>query len=364
MQIKTFRGQTVQETIQLVRKELGPEAVIIKSKKVELSPGESCVEIMAAVEPDHSSHLKSEQGREDRTEFRDDIQEIKGLLSMLISSKSYFTQLQLEQPLAEIYHYLLLRGLDEKQTFLVLKKALQQMDGKPLTKEVIIREFCGQLLKRIRFAAPFQVVPSARRKIFTFLGPTGVGKTTTLAKLAAYLKIKKQWDVGVISVDTYRIGALNQLQTYTDILGIPLIVAQNSADLKLATERTRNCDVVLVDTIGKNFLQKQHVSDMGEIFSGLGSVYHFLVLSATAKDEDLRLIIKHFSVLGLQSLIFTKIDETVSHGSMINQLLKFPYPLAYLGTGQRVPEDIKAASSSLLVSCLFPSAKEFKKKEL
>jgi flagellar biosynthesis protein FlhF len=363
MQIRTFRAATVNEALQLVKKELGPDAVILKNERVTISPTKSYVEIMAATEPGLGDEAPGKEVAAADLRVCDDIKEIKSLLSMLISSKDYFTQLQIQQPLAEIYHSLLARGLDEKQTFLLLKKTLSESQEKTFKKKDIIKAFCRQLLSKVTLINPFRNEFLAKSKLFTFLGPTGVGKTTTLAKLAAHLKIKRQLDVGVISLDTYRIGAVDQLQHYAEILNVPMLVAQNAADLANAKDRFRNYDVVLVDTIGKNFLHRKHISELQAILNGDNDAQHLLVLSATAKDEDLRQTLRHFAPIKIRSLIFTKIDETLSPGNLLNQLLRFSYPLSYLGTGQCVPEDIVLASHKNLISFLFPAERDVKEEE-
>jgi flagellar biosynthesis protein FlhF len=350
MQIKSFRAPTIADAVNQVKKELGPDAIILGNKKISISPTESVVEVMAAIEPEPVT------GNEE-SEFQRDIQEIKSFLSMLISSKDYFTQLQVQQPLAEIYHSLIIRGLDEKHTYLLLNKALSPIDEGSSAKRQIIECFCRQLIDIIKFAKPFSQLSKVEDapSVFTFLGPTGVGKTTTLAKLAAYLKVKRKIKLGIISVDTYRIGAADQLLTYANILNVPLRLAMNRNEFQAAREHFQQQDVILVDTIGRNFLQRQHVETMHEIFAGTENIRHLLVLSATAKDVDLQRTINHFHPLDLHSLIFTKVDETTIHGCIINQLLRFPYPLSYLGTGQRVPEDIELATHKRLLALLFPA---------
>ena len=358
MQIKTFRAPTIAEAMNRVKKELGPDAIILGNKKVVLSPVESIVEVMAAVERDA---VKSN----DESEVKRDMEEIKSFLSMLISSKDYFTRLQMKQPVAEIYHSLIIRGLDEKQTYLLLKKVLQQIDEEEAGKRQIVQCFCRQLIDAIHFSKPFQQLSKRKGSppIFTFLGPTGVGKTTTLAKLAAYLKVKRQCKLGIISIDTYRIGAADQLQTYANILGSPLALAVNKNEFERARERFQQQDAILVDTIGRNFLRGQYVETVQDIFANAENIQHFLVLSATAKDTDLKQTIFHFQPMDIASLIFTKIDETMDHGCMINQLLRFPYPLSYLATGQRVPEDIELATHRRLLSLLFPPGNGSSRKE-
>jgi flagellar biosynthesis protein FlhF len=357
MQVKTFKAATISLALDQVKKELGPNAIILGNKKVALSPDEFYIEVMAAVEPDAPVPSQPKPAAGQSSEMQNDIQEIKSFLSLLISSKDYFAQLQMQQPMAEVYHSLLLLGLDEKQTYILLKKAMAQLDDGPVEKERIAEEFCRQVLAKVKFARPFHNLSVAHRAphVFTFLGPTGVGKTTTLAKLAAYLKIRRQLEVGLISADTYRIGAVDQLQTYAKILDIPLIVAQSKEELYQARDRFRHQDVILVDTIGKNYLNKHHVDDLRGIFDRCENIHHFLTLSATAKDGDLKQTIMHFRPMNINSLIFTKVDETLGHGSIINQLLRFPYPASYLGTGQKVPEDIELATQKRLMTFLFPT---------
>lgn len=358
MQVKTFRAPTIRQALEQVKRELGQDAIILGNKRVNLSPTESLIEVMAAIEPEPPPAAPAEEPVAMEDSLKSDIQEIKGLLSLLISSKDYFSQLQLEEPLADIFHGLLLRGLDEKQSYILLKKALLQLDeDAPRDKQQLINGVCQQLLDKIKFSRPFSSISSPQNlgRIFTFVGPTGVGKTTTLAKIAAYLKIKRQLEIGIISLDTYRIGALDQVRTYANILAIPFIVAQNREEFHHARDQFRNHDVVLVDTTGKNFLRQDHINDLKGILEGCENIHHFLVLSATAKDADLKQTITHFRPMNIHSLIFTKVDETLSHGCMINQLLRFPHALSYLGTGQRVPEDIELATHKRLLTFLFPS---------
>ncbi|OIQ01663.1 MAG: hypothetical protein AUK55_01315 [Syntrophobacteraceae bacterium CG2_30_61_12] len=355
MQVRTFRAPTISQALELVKKELGPDAIILSNKKVTPAVGKPQVEVMAAVDKETGKPDGNGGGaRPAGQEIHNELKEIKGFLSMLISSKGYWTQLQMEEPLAEIYHGLLVRGLDEKYTYMLLKDIVGQLEDARLGKRELLTAFCRRLLDRIDIARPFEQFPTAAAHCFTFVGPTGVGKTTTLAKLAALLKVRYKLTVGVISIDTYRIGAVDQLKTYTDILELPFQVVQNHDDLQRARQHFGDYDVVLIDTIGKNYLDRQHIEDLLAVFEADGGYHHFLVLSATAKDEDLAQTIKNFSALKTDSLIFTKVDETLNHGSMLNQLLRFRRPLSYLGTGQRVPEDLLAPSRKQMLSLLFP----------
>ncbi len=356
MQVKTFTAPTMEKALALVKKELGPEAIILSTRKVPSDSGESWTEVSAAREQRISAPETGPGNDFPAAEMIRDVQEIKSFLSLLISSRDHLTQLRANRPLAELYHSLLVHGLDEKQVFILLSKALSELDGEPAERPAIFNAFCKQLVGKINCARPFRVVSSSGGPaVYSFLGPTGVGKTTTLAKLAAYLKIKRRFELGIVSLDTYRIGAVEQLKTYAEILEIPFSVAQNKSDLRNALHDLSHCDAIMVDTTGKNYLNQEHVRHLHSLFENVPRFSHFLVLSATAKDEDLRQTIVHFRGIDINSLIFTKLDETVHHGCIVNQLVRFNYPVSYLGTGQRVPEDIEAATQKRLLAFLLPA---------
>ncbi len=357
MQVKTYRAPTINRALELVKSELGEDALILGNKKVSVSPTENYVEVMAAIDPGNPDPLPSQPAPGLDVQAQQDLQEIKSFLSLLISSKDYFSRLQMQEPLAEVYHSLLIRGLDEKHCYVLLKNALTQAEDTALAKRQVVESFCRELLARIKFARPFHnLTPTASDPCtFSFLGPTGVGKTTSLAKLAAYLKIKRSLEVGIISIDNYRIGAASQLSTYSEILDIPFQVVQSTVEFQHARQQFKHHDVVLVDTSGRNYLRRSHVHELKELFGKNKNLHHFLVLSATAKDNDLKQTILHFDPIPLHSLIFTKVDETLTIGSVINQLLRFSCPVSYLGTGQQVPEDMELASPRRLLSFLFPS---------
>ncbi len=351
MQVKTFKAATMEKALSLVKKELGPDAIIMNSRK-----GESGFEVSAAREQHIAPASENPANGDASAEMLNGIQEIKSFLSLLISSKDQLAQLQANQPLAELYHSLLVRGLNEKQVFILLSKAVSDLNGDPVDRRQMYNAFCKRFVAKISCARPFKAISSASGPgVFTFLGPTGVGKTTTLAKLAAYLKIKRQMRLGIISLDTYRIGAVDQLQTYASILEVPFSVAQSETELTGALDDFRHCDAVLIDTTGRNYLNREHVRHLHTVFDKAQRLSHFLVLSATAKDEDLKQTIIHFREININSLIFTKLDETFHHGCILNQLLRFNYPISFMGTGQRVPEDIEPATQKRLLSFLLPA---------
>lgn len=357
------------EAMEMIKRELGPDAVILKSgKTVDASSGEALFEVQAAI--DNNQEITTYPSRDTSGQLKEiegKIEEIKHFLTLLVSTKEQFTHLHNHEVLFKTYHYLLMQELDEKKIYLLLTRAMKHVKNEKSRKS-IIAAFCRELMNSISIIEPFSDINQPGNKagtkpqppsIYTFIGPTGVGKTTTLAKLAARLKFTQGVNVGVISFDSYRIGASEQIETYARIMELPFATVQSKEELEFARKQMKDCSVVFVDTTGRNFLLPQHVLELAEVFSNMGDIRHFLVLSATAKDRDLTRTIQQFDSLGIYALIFTKIDETLHHGNVINQLLRFPYPLAYLGTGQRVPEDIEGATKRKLLQLIFPRKEDF-----
>lgn len=193
---------------------------------------------------------------------------------------------------------------------------------------------------------------SFTKKYVNVVGPTGVGKTTTLAKLAAHCVLNHKKRVAFITTDTYRIAAIDQLMTYAKILNVPLEVCYNTEDFQRATERFSHYDVVLIDTAGRNFRNQQYVDDLKQIIDFEKEMETFLVLALTSKQRDMMDIYQQFSSIKINKFIFTKVDETSSYGSIVNMVLACQLPVAYITNGQNVPDDLLEASSLLLMKTI------------
>lgn len=183
-------------------------------------------------------------------------------------------------------------------------------------------------------------------------GPTGVGKTTTLAKLAADQLFRHGRKVGMITSDTYRISAVEQLRTYASILNVPLEVVQSPGDLQRAMSRLESCDLVLMDTAGRNFRNEMFVAELQSLFAPALKSETYLVLSLTSKSRDMKMITEHFSKYKLDKVILTKLDETCSYGPVYNLLNDFPLSLAYITNGQNVPDDLLMPTGEMLCGLL------------
>ena len=195
-------------------------------------------------------------------------------------------------------------------------------------------------------------------RIVALLGTTGVGKTTTLAKIAAKFVLEQRTNVALITADTYRISAVEQLKTYSDILELPLEIVYNPQELASALERYRDRDLVLIDTAGRSQHNDYQLRELEEFLRVNPRIEKHLVISATTKATDARQIIKKFSQVEPDRIIFTKIDETNSLGMIINLLHDKKFSLSYITTGQSVPDDIERASNDILVNSLFKKIDE------
>ena len=190
---------------------------------------------------------------------------------------------------------------------------------------------------------------------FLFLGPTGVGKTTTIAKVASRFKVDYGKKVAFLTADTYRIAAAEQLRTYANILDTPLTVIYSSEEMNAAIERVKDYDLVLVDTAGFSYKNEDQRKDMRNLIESLDDKYEkdvYLVLSATTKYRDLMEIVDKYHEISDYKIIFTKLDETSSYGSLLNIRMYSGADVSYVTTGQNVPDDIEIFQSQKIVKQL------------
>ena len=179
-------------------------------------------------------------------------------------------------------------------------------------------------------------------KIIQFVGPTGVGKTTTIAKLAANQTMMNKRKVGFITSDTYRIAAVDQLRTYANILNIPMEVVFSPSELSKAFVELNERDLIMVDTAGRNFRNALYVSEVNSLLQAGEGCLTYLVLSLTGKSRDMAAVAEQFATFGVDRVIFTKRDETDTFGAILNVMLAYRYKPAFIAHGQTVPDDIEA----------------------
>ena len=233
-----------------------------------------------------------------------------------------------------------LKDLDIDEQFCddILKSASDYKDD-DLDKTEILRDI---------FERDILVTNKGLKGKVVLVGPTGVGKTTTIAKLAGRLALVEKKKVGLITIDTYRIGAIEQLKTYAEIMNIPFKVVITIKEMEDAIESMSDCDVVLIDTTGRSSKNTMQISELRAFVQKAEPDYVNMVISATTKNKDIKSILKGYSELEYGSVIITKLDETTVYGSIYNISRHANKPVSFITTGQNVPDDIKVSTKEEL----------------
>lgn len=372
------------EAMKQIRAELGNDAVILNSKIAHTGGflglfKKRTIEVIAAVDPKpkyqqmpmvkqkqiQSSKVKQSDGASKRVlenmkvedpkssnEIIKELNELKLLLKNIpagtgsSAAPSYPTTLQLmdkllkEQEIEPAIQESILNSLLEKWYVEGANASIEQVYSW-LEKEMINR------ISNISFGGL-----SFSKKYINVVGPTGVGKTTTLAKIAAECVITHKKKVAFITTDTYRIAAIDQLKTYAKILNVPLEVCYTIDDFKKAVQTFSDFDLVLIDTAGRNFRNKQYVDDLKKVIDFDHDMETYLVLSLTSKQRDMEDIFTQFSSIEIDKFIFTKADETSSYGAMYNMITKYNKGVAYMTNGQNVPDDMVAVNPNSIAKSI------------
>lgn len=373
MKVKKYVASSMSEAMKKVRNELGHDAVILNSKEIETGGffgffTKKSIEVIAAIDtsltvkkPERTrkvierkvDSLKIDEQKS--SEIISEIQQLKSLIQTMTDEKVEANK-DYPEPFASLNEHLIAQEVSQSLRLLAIKEALkrwynledpQKNEEKIIDwiKEILAKEIAGIEMGAITY----------QKKYINIVGPTGVGKTTTIAKIAADSVLKKQKKVALITTDTYRIAAVEQLRTYAKILNIPLEVVYSVDDFKKAKELFADYDLVLVDSAGRNFRNKLYVEELKKVIDFNDEVETFLVLSLTSKYRDMEAIFEQFSLIDIRKLIFTKKDETSYYGAMLNMVSKYRIGVAYITTGQNVPDDIIEGSSERMIEMIVES---------
>jgi flagellar biosynthesis protein FlhF len=352
MRLKTYHVGSISEAIPMIKRDLGADALILNTKKVKTGGflglfKKEQLEVIAAVEnkkPEVEPEVPAFKQVSERNETSDLIDELKNIKQFMMqvveedhlpnSIKAISDQLKEEEITSEIHTELLSR---------LMTVVGQNTD---FTDEQVSRLARGEMIKLIQEHQ--KPIENKNPEIICFIGPTGVGKTTTIAKIAADYLLREDKKVGLITSDTYRIAAVEQLKTYANILNIPIKVVETAADLEKAMSELCDCDVVLMDTAGRNYQQKQYIDDLVQLLPDKTKIQINLVLSLTSKYQDMVKIIDNFQSISMDQLLLTKQDETSTSGAILNLIYHYSIPIPYIANGQNVPDDIISLTPELV----------------
>ncbi|MCH8880857.1 MAG: flagellar biosynthesis protein FlhF [Planctomycetes bacterium] len=291
--------------------------------------------------------------------FQQELQDIKSLVQRLVQTQSRDSLSHLHPQLHQAYTRLIQNEVAEELAADFIGRINdRQTDGRPLDpatiKELLVQQFARVLAP----GAPIQLTrKQGRATVVALVGATGVGKTTTIAKLAAQFRLKQGCRVGLVTIDTYRIAATEQLRTYAEIIDAPLEVVLTPQDMKPALERLRDCDIVLIDTAGRSQFDREKLNELGEFLSAAEPDETHLVLSATSSHAVLMKAMEEFSSLKIDRVIFTKLDEAVGIGTLLAVCRKLDAKLSYVTTGQDVPSDIEESDGRKLAEMIVGGAR-------
>ncbi|MDN4607446.1 flagellar biosynthesis protein FlhF [Sporosarcina highlanderae] len=361
MKMKKYTADTMVEAMKQVRKDLGDEAVILSSSVVK-SKGflglfrRKSVEVVAGLDRSVSKPAEtiflpkfSPVEKQVDLEMQKEMNEMKKLLQEMKQVASFGS---LPEELQPLLSYLEQQDLSKEFILQIgneifAKMKLEKKDFSKGEQLQIVRDFLTKEFADLPFGGI-----SFNKKYVNLLGPTGVGKTTTIAKIAARAVLENRKKIGFITTDTYRIAAIEQLRTYANLLQAPVEVVYNSNDFKAAIDKMKDLDLIFIDTAGRNYMEKKFLDDLNRVIDFSLNMESFLVLSVTSKEADMKKIVEMFSSFPIEKFIFTKVDETSSIGQMFNLMKQYRIGTAYFTDGQEVPEDIIEACLEEMLNLL------------
>ncbi|PUA36278.1 flagellar biosynthesis protein FlhF [Paenibacillus elgii] len=289
----------------------------------------------------------SVSGRAKEDTLLEEIKQMKEMMQKLSSQR--MPEAAQDPVFMELERRLLDQEIDSQTVQELLARVAEEAEAEdvPVTEQFALQSLRTQLQTLLQPQGGKGIASDTR--IAHFVGPTGVGKTTTIAKLAAEQVLKHRRKVGFITSDTYRIAAVEQLKTYATILNVPLEVVFSPLDLNKALENLKDCDLIFMDTAGRNFRNEMYVSELNALLQSEGKSETFLVLSLTTKYKDMKAITYNFSKFKLDKVLFTKKDETDSYGAVVNLIRDFGLQTSYIANGQSVPDDIEELNERQLI---------------
>ena len=285
-------------------------------------------------------------------ELKHELGEMRHMMHILASRTGGIAEPDLPENLLLLYQQMKFSGLEERFSRRLVMEAQLNMTAEDIENFAYVKIFIARMLMKIIKITRGMEGLKSPQKIVALLGPTGVGKTTTLAKIASEQMLKYKRKVALISVDTNHSSAAEQIRSFAKKIKAPFSVVKYKAEMNRIIDSYESYDSIIIDTDGCSQRNEKQLYEMREIFDERGRIHNALVLSATSKDSDMSEVTRKFGCMPIDSIIFTKLDESASYGSLFNHAIRFKKPLSYLTVGQKVPEDIEVASKERMVDLL------------
>ena len=370
-----------------VRQQLGPEAAVLHTREVGQGLigrwfGGRVFEVAASNEVQVASRLPMEfqcgTKIEDsatrpvhvdcdyRSQYRYDFRhrltnqlgELQSLVEELCSSTVKSARNELPEGMFRVFTDLIEAEIDESIARDFLDRARgSSLGGEPVDPLLIKARIVQLLEDELRTTGPIGTTADGCR-VVAMVGPTGVGKTTTIAKLAANYRLREKKRVGLITVDTYRVAAVEQLRTYADIIDLPMEVVATPREMREAVRRLGNLDLVLMDTAGRSPRDEVRIRELKSMLGEAEATEVHLVLNSTASAKSLLGTVERFAEVGATAMLLTKLDEATSLGHLLPVLRNSQLPLSYLTDGQDVPDDIQVAQPRKVAQLLLAMSSE------
>ncbi|MBE0498240.1 MAG: flagellar biosynthesis protein FlhF [Campylobacterales bacterium] len=311
--------------------------------------------VVARVKEKSTDPLEFKQIKDEISKLGDKVKLIQNMFWDERSDK--MVNLHIPPEFSEIYKLTLQSGMNTAHIEEIMKLTLEHMPLKMRENSETVKRYFQVLLRKMVPVRMERVPPKGDKKVIMLVGPTGVGKTTSIAKLAARYSfmMQKKYKVGLIVLDTYRIGAVEQLMQYARMMKLGIETVVDPPEFASALNAMSYCDYILIDTMGSSPYDKEKITKIYDCLQHNTSnmqIETVLVLPSSIKYEDLKATYDNFEPLGVDTMMFTKLDETRGFGNIFSLMYETSKPISYFSIGQEVPEDLVVASSDYLIDCM------------
>ncbi len=380
MIVKKFSGKDYQEAIMKVKQEMGSDAIILQSREIKPRGLKrfitaSYYEVTAVIDDDlklQADQMKDEsrvnefKPKENEIEASELVnceqelmQEMQKMQNLMKSIKSRIKDNELRSDSLNQYHETLIsNNVNSDVASHITSQIEARIPANKSDDQKIVNAFYLKYLKEyLNVIQPIKINPQKKGNLVFLVGPTGVGKTTTIAKLAANMTFVNQKSVALVTLDTYRVAAVEQLRVFAEIMGIALSVVFTPQELRNALEKLMHNDVIFVDTAGRSPYNQEHMAELKECVTLAKPDEVILVMSATTNNNDAVKIFNSFNEVGIDKIIITKLDETAGWGQVLNLVYECKKPIAYVTNGQNVPDDIMVPDPSRLAAMLLENSR-------